>query len=196
MCLQLISSPQSQGISGQRVGWRGGGGGGKNSRAWTGGRSSWTDLGPPFPYLGRKRHCPERWGESLGSTGREGVPPTPRRSGTTWRFQTVHLLCCWCCLVAKSCVTLCDRVDCSMPGLPVPHHLPEFAQVHVHWVGDAIEPSHPLPPSSPFAFNLSQYRGLFQWVNSLHQVPVKSFPAPGPWHLLFLLPGPSFLWRF
>ena len=68
MCLQLISSPQSQGISSQRAGWRGGGGGG---------HSSWTDLGPPFPDLGRKRHCPERWEESLGSTGREGVPPAP-----------------------------------------------------------------------------------------------------------------------
>jgi len=70
MCLQLISSPQSQGISSQRAGWREGGGGGC---------SSWTNLGPPFPDLGRKRHCPERWEESLGSTEREGVPPTPRQ---------------------------------------------------------------------------------------------------------------------
>ena len=59
---------------------------------------------------------------------------------------------------------------------PVPHHLPEFAQVHVHWVSDAIQPSHPLPPSSLFAFNLSQHQGLFQWVSSLHQAPLNPVP--------------------
>ena len=60
--------------------------------------------------------------------------------------------------------------DCSMPGLPVPRYLPEFAQVHVHWVSDIIQPSHPLLPSSSFLFNLSQHQGLFQWVSSSHQV--------------------------
>ena len=59
-------------------------------------------------------------------------------------------------------------MDCSTPGLPVPHHLLEFAQVHVHCIGDAIQLSHPLVPSSPSAFNLSQHQGLFQW--SLQQV--------------------------
>ena len=54
--------------------------------------------------------------------------------------------------------------DCSMPGLPVHHQLPEFTQTHVHWVGDAIQPSHPLSSPSPPAFNLSQHQGLFQWV--------------------------------
>ena len=54
------------------------------------------------------------------------------------------------------------------PGSPV-HYLPEFAQIQVHWVGDAIQPSHPLPTPSPFAFNLSQHQGLFQWVSSSHQ---------------------------
>ena len=58
---------------------------------------------------------------------------------------------------------LCNPMDCSMPGLPVPHYFPEFAQVHVHWIGDATQPSHPLPPSSPFAFHLSQCQSLFQW---------------------------------
>ena len=53
-------------------------------------------------------------------------------------------------------------MDYSMPGFPVPHHLPEFAQVYVHRVGKAIQPSHPLLPSSPSAFNLSQHQGLFQ----------------------------------
>ena len=139
--------------------------------------------------------------------------------------------------VAQSCPTLCDPMDCSMPGLPVLHHLPEFAQVHVHCfpggsagngstcnardlgsvpglgrspeegnsyplkysglensidcivhgvtksqtrlrefhfhvhcIGDAIQPSHPLSPSSPSAFNLSQHQGLFQWIGCSHQV--------------------------
>ena len=58
----------------------------------------------------------------------------------------------------------------STPGLPVHHRLPEFTQTHVHWVGDAIQPSHPLSSPSLPAFNLSQHQGLFQWVNSLHQV--------------------------
>ena len=71
-----------------------------------------------------------------------------------------------CCSVTKLCPILCDPVDCSTPGLPVLHYLPEFTQTHVHWVGDAIPPSHPLLPPSPPAFNLSQHQGLFQWVSS------------------------------
>ena len=69
-------------------------------------------------------------------------------------------------------MTLCHPMDCSMPGFPVPHHLPQLAQTHVHWVGDAIQPSHPLSPSPPPppALNLSQQWSLFQWVHSLHQV--------------------------
>ena len=60
-------------------------------------------------------------------------------------------------------------MDCSMPGFPVLHSLPKFAQTHVHWVGGAIQPSCPLLPPSP-ALNLSQHQGLFQWVGSLHHV--------------------------
>ena len=72
--------------------------------------------------------------------------------------------------VAQSCPTLCDPRNCSTPGLPVHHQLPEFTQTHVHRVSDAIQPSHPLLfPSSP-APNPSQQRSLFQWVNSLHEV--------------------------
>ena len=67
-----------------------------------------------------------------------------------------------CCSVAKSCQTLCDPMDSSTPDLPVPHYLPEFAQVHFHLIGDAIQPSHPLSSPSPPAFNLSQHQGLFQ----------------------------------
>ena len=68
-----------------------------------------------------------------------------------------------------SCLTLCNPMDCSTPGFPVPHHLPELAQTHVHWVGDAIQPSHPLLSPSPPAFSLSQHHGLFQRVSSSHQ---------------------------
>ena len=57
-----------------------------------------------------------------------------------------------------------------MVDLPIPRHLLEFAQVHGHWIGDAIQPSHPLWPSSPSAFSLSQHQGLFQWVSCLYQV--------------------------
>ena len=72
--------------------------------------------------------------------------------------------------VAQSCLTLCDFMDCSMPGLPAHHQLPELAQTHVHRVGDAIQPSHPLLSPSPPALNLSQIQGLFKWVSSSHQV--------------------------
>ena len=73
--------------------------------------------------------------------------------------------------VAQSCLTLCDPMDCSTPGLPVRHQLLEFTQTHVHWDGDAIQPSHPLLSPSPPSFNLSQHQGLFKWVSSLHQWP-------------------------
>ena len=61
-----------------------------------------------------------------------------------------------------SSVRLCDPMDCSTPGFPVHHQLPELTQTHVHWVGDAIQPSHPLSSPSPPAFNLSHHQGLFQ----------------------------------
>ena len=72
--------------------------------------------------------------------------------------------------VAQSCLTLCNPVNRSTPGLPVHHHLPEFTQTHVHRVGDAIQPSYPLSSPSPPAFNLSQHQRLFQRVGSSHQV--------------------------
>ena len=72
-----------------------------------------------------------------------------------------------CCL----CPALCDPIDCSTAGLPVLHHLPKFAQVHVYCIGNAIHPSHPLMlPSSPSALSLSQHQGLFQWVGCSHQM--------------------------
>ena len=72
--------------------------------------------------------------------------------------------------VAQSCPTLCDPMDCSTPGLPVHHQLPEFTQTHVPRVSDAIQPSHPRSSPSPPAPNPSQHQSLFQWVNSSHEV--------------------------
>ena len=67
--------------------------------------------------------------------------------------------------VTQSCLTLCDPMDCSTPGLSGHHQLPEFTQTHVHWVGHAIQPSHSLSCPSPPAFNLSQHQGLFWWAS-------------------------------
>ena len=72
--------------------------------------------------------------------------------------------------VTQSCLTLCDPMNRSTPGLPVHHQLAEITQTQVHWVSDATQPSHPLSSPSPPAPNPSQHQGLFQWVNSLHEV--------------------------
>ena len=86
---------------------------------------------------------------------------------------------CLLCSATKWCPILCDPMDYRTPGFPVLHCLPEFAQTHVHRVSDAIQPSHPLSSPSPPAFNLSQHRGLFQWVSSSHQVvQVLEFQLP------------------
>ena len=100
--------------------------------------------------------------------------------------QKLHTISVQFSLVPPSCLTLCDLMDCSTPGFPVHHQLPELAQTHVHWVGDAIQPSHPQLFPSP-AFNLSQHQSLFQWVSSLHQVAKV---------LKFQLQHQSFQWRF
>ena len=91
-----------------------------------------------------------------------------------------------CSLVAQSCPTLCNPMDCSTPGFPVHHELPELTQTHVRWVTDAIQPSHPLSSPSP-TFNLSQHQGLFQWVSTSHQVAKV---------LEFQLQHQSFQWIF
>ena len=100
-------------------------------------------------------------------------------------------ICGWttfcCCSVAQSCPTLCDPMDCSAPGLPVLHHLSELAQIHVHWVSDAIQPSYPLLSPSLPAPNPSQHQGIFQWVSSSLQVAKM---------LVFQLQHQSFQWIF
>ena len=104
--------------------------------------------------------------------------------------------------VTRWCPTLCDPMDCSTPDLPVHHQLSELAQIHVHRVSDAIQPSHPLSSPSP-AFDLSQHQGLFQWVSSLHQVakvlgweilwstPCKQETRDSCWCDLFSVPKPE-----
>ena len=89
--------------------------------------------------------------------------------------------------VAQLSLTLCEPMNHSMPGLPAYHQLLEFTQTRVHWVGDAIQPSHPLSSPSPPALNLSQHRGLFKWVSSSHQVAKV---------LEFQLQHQSFQWIF
>ena len=72
--------------------------------------------------------------------------------------------------VTQSGLTLCNPMVCSIPGFPVHYQLPELTQTHVHWVSDAIHPSHPVSSPSPPTFNLSQHQGLFKWVSFSHQV--------------------------
>ena len=92
----------------------------------------------------------------------------------TWYFGVVqslsHVYWYQFSSEAQLCPTLCDPMNRSTPGLPVHHQLPEFTQIHVHQVSDAIQPSHPLSSPSPPAPNPSQHQSLFQWVNSLHEV--------------------------
>ena len=87
-----------------------------------------------------------------------------------WSAFLIDRICCCCCLVTQSCPALWDPRDCSMPGFPILHYLPEFSQIHVYLEGDVIQPSHLLSPPFPPALNLSQYLGLFLWACSLHQV--------------------------
>ena len=79
-------------------------------------------------------------------------------------YLSLKLLVSCFCSVTKSCPAVCDPMDCSMPGFPVLYHLLEFAQTHDQWADDAIQPSYPLSPPSPFAFNLSRHQDLFQCV--------------------------------
>ena len=113
-----------------------------------------------------RKSLQRRWHLSQGLKDEQGFL---WRSG--WGELATWGICC--CSVTKSYSTLCDPMDCSTPGFPVLHSVLEFAQTHVHWLYDAIQPSHPLSPCSP-ALHLSQHQSLFQWVSSLHQVAKSS----------------------
>ena len=106
-------------------------------------------------------------GQSIGAPASGSVLPMMTAQG--WFPLGLTGLISLLSSSVQSCPTLCDPMDYSTLGLPVHHQLPEFTQMHVHWVGDAIQPSPPLS-SSPPAFNLSQHQSLFQWVSSSHQV--------------------------
>ena len=121
---------------------------------------------------------------AYGQRSLVGYSPWGHKQLDTIEWQTLSLLSV--SSVAQSCPTLCDSIDWSKPGLPVHHQLPEFTQTHVHWVGDAIQPSHPLSFPSP-TFSLSQHQSLFQWVSSSNQ-EVKV--------LEFQLQHQSFQWIF
>ena len=99
---------------------------------------------------------------------RQWAASSPREN--VWIAGNLAPLACCCCSAPKWCPTLCHPMDCSGPGFPVFLHLLEFAQTYIHWVSDAIQPPHPLSPPSLSAFNLSQHRGLFQWISYSPQV--------------------------
>ena len=104
--------------------------------------------------LWQRRHC---WNIPVNEAG-----TTARESSTTWGLSSVQLL---------SRVRLfANPTDCNTPGFPFHHQHLELAQIHVHWVDDAVQPSHPLSSPSPPVFNLSQHQESIQWVSSLHQV--------------------------
>ena len=123
------------------------------------------------------------WLLFLGSTEvRLSTMPCQRKStlvchkSNTYILEEYRVIACGTVLepqfssVVQSCPTLCDPMNRSTPGLPVHHQLPEFTQTHVHWVGNAIQPSSPLSSPSPPAPNSSQHQRLFQWVNSSDEV--------------------------
>ena len=138
-----------------------------------------TDLG----LLSRKGE-PKRMGRYRGFDGRSGQRSkwnqehgsrlnfSCRETNTfsLWERRRVKMESVQFRSVAQSCPTLCEPMSHSMPGLAVHHQLPEFTQTHVHWVGDAIQPSHSLSFPSPPASHPSQHQSLFQWVNSLHEM--------------------------
>jgi len=116
----------------------------------------------PFPSAG---HFPTQ-GSNPGHTHCRhfSLPPEPQGSPVRFDYTTYKGS------VAQSCLTLCDPMDCITSGFHVHHQFQELAKIHVHWVIDVIQPSHPLSSTSPPAFNLYQHQGLFQRVSSSHQM--------------------------
>ena len=116
----------------------------------------------------------------IPGAGESGGLPSKgsHRVGHDWSdlaWYQLLSICVWCVsvqfsLVTESCLTLCNPMNRSMLGIPVHHQLPESTQTYVHWVHDAIQPSHPLLSPSPPAFSLSQHQGLFKWVSCSHKV--------------------------
>ena len=99
-------------------------------------------------------------GESHGQRSQWATVHGVTKTRTQLKQLSTYVCCCYS--VTQPCPVLCNPMDCCTPSLPVPHHLPEFVQVHVHCISDAVQPSHPRTHSSSSAFNLSQHQGLFQ----------------------------------
>ena len=120
----------------------------------------------PRILLHRYRGLPRRLSgkKSACQCKRHGFDPWVRKIPwyRKWQFSSVQWL--------SHVQLFFDPMDCSTLGLPAHHHLLEFTQIHVHWVSDAIQPSHPLSFPSPPALNFSHHQGLFKWVSSSHQV--------------------------
>ena len=93
-------------------------------------------------------------------TCRYEIVYTVMKCSSMYSYMTVYIVICFSCSVTKWCSTLCDRMNYGTPGFPVLHYLLEFAQTQVHWVDDALQPSHPLSLPSPHALNLSQHQSF------------------------------------
>ena len=137
--------------------------------------NTWRKISRENPNRGRKTPamCLADWhgrDTLLSAVGKEFfVSPDDLEELMRYLGRAVHFSSIQFSSVTQLCLTLCDPKNCSTPGLPVQHQLPEPTQTH-HWVSDAIQPSHPLSSPSPPALNLSQHQGLFKWVSSSHQV--------------------------
>ena len=122
---------------------------------------------PFFTVIKLLPHKSSEWSSLVPSPEAKSSSEISNLTSFTISYQILGLtcflisVCCCYCLITKSCLILCNPMDCSTPGFPVLHCLPEFVQTHVHRVSDAIQPSHPLSSPSPPAFNLSQHQGLF-----------------------------------
>ena len=130
----------------------------------------WSPMGKSTMFLSREDRCHMVFTFLATPSHMKFKCPTGTENQWIWntkQFIKIHSESV--SSVPLSCPTLCNPVDCRMPGFPIHHQLPELAQTHVHWVGDAIQPSYPLLSPSPPAFNLSQHQGLFQGVGSSHQ---------------------------
>ena len=115
--------------------------------------------GPTTNQAMQNINLPDRWQtRATHSFGRTVQHPQATMCAEYYMLNTQLLWFLFRCSVVQSCVTLWDPKDCSTPGFPVLHHLLELSQTHVHWVGDAIQPSRPLSSPSPPAFNLSQHQ--------------------------------------
>ena len=157
---------------------------------------SWVDVTLPLSVSGEGVFL------SLHSQSRTGMAPWKNhftsqysKAFSVWNVTFHKMFCMYpesissvqFSSVTQLCPTLCDPMNCSTPGLPVHHQLLEFTPTHVHWVGDAIQPSCPLSSPSPFCLQSFLGSGSFKWVSSLHQVAEV---------LEFQLQHQSFQWIF